>query len=42
MSWVVQRYGKRHRPSHRRQGCREGNHPPFVKFENAALKIQAL
>ena len=33
---------KRHRPSRRRQGCREGNHPPFVKFENAALKIQAL
>ena len=23
-------------------GCREGNHPPFVKFENAALKFQAL
>ena len=23
-------------------GNREANHPPFVKFENAALKIQAL
>ena len=42
MSWVVERCGKRHRPSRRRQGCREGNHPPFVKFENAALKTQAL
>ena len=40
--WVVERCGKRHRSSRRRQRCRESNHPPFVKFENAALKIQTL
>ena len=42
MSWVVERCGKGQRPSRRRRRCREGNHAPFVQFENAVLKIQAL